>query len=115
MGVTEVADCLLRWSGFLPAGPGGARSARILRASSWQARHVSSRDVGERLSRPAKGENGGYDRGVVARRGRPDLSPTVPLSMAFPLSCRVPALWEWGRGPAGRGLTLGREPSISRL
>ena len=21
----------------------------------------------------------------------------------------------WGRGPAGRGLTLGREPSISRL
>ncbi len=39
---------------------------------------------------------GGTTGGVVARRGRPDLSPAVPLPMVFPLSCRVPALWEWG-------------------
>ncbi len=90
------------------------------------ASYMSDQDVGARLSRPSRGENGRGQR----VEWRPHLSPAWPLCMAVVRVAAVPPRWEgggatvvlwavrtrrWGRGPAGRGLTLGREPSISRL
>ncbi len=95
------------------------------------ASHVSSQDVGAcllRLSKLASGRVRGVEwwpvgGGLISRPpGRYALRLFVSLPSLLDGRGRwlQVVLWEvrtrrWGRGPAGRGLTLGRGPSISRL
>src|SRR6266702_5405909 len=87
------------------------------------ASHVSSQDVGACLLRLSKLASGRV-RGVEWWPVGGGLISRPPGRSALRLFVSLPSLLDgrgegrtrrWGRGPAGRGLTLGRGPSISRL